>query len=1180
MECFVVTPLAVDRLQVFVSSTIEECAAERSVVRDAIRSINHEPILFEDIGARPHPPRELYKARLEISQMFVGIYRESYGWIAPDLNVSGVEDEFRLAADRGMDRLIYIYQTPSSRDPKLQILIDEAKNAGITLGYYTDPEQLRDRVRNDLTAVVSNRFVDQDVAFREAPKPTEVLDSLIPNPLHRFRRPDVERGLIETLNKYGRIAVTAPIGGGKTILLAQLSAEKGWIFVDGQGLNRLDLLARAANAIREHLGRRPITLATEHAAIQELLKNWDGLPDVPLAVDGASEPLVLWEIPTENRQLVVTTRSTLGVPSNQCFDLPLLTSGEIVTWLTALRGRRPDPGELVSLIAQSGGSPLYLRFLAFGGGTSAELSLQELEIRAVQSLPPRAREITSYLALSPRPFSLGDLHTLVGAEEGPEAVAEQVSTASGLLRQIRGQIMLVHEHLRATISDKLRQSPARLAFFASRLGRFFENSERHLAAFHVYLQADEHRHADRVLERAANQAALMGGGAPAIPVFRRQAELARESGAHEKQLQALLALAYALKQTGARDDAGHALDQARATAEKLNEPTHLLRVREMEAVLDIGDRSRSERIAELSALRNSFADNCDLFNAARTGTLLTAEYISGGDFQSAEKVSRKVLQVFNDFGDEYGKRVARLNLAVALSGIGGREEEAADVAQELQRELDPEEYPRERAVLCNYLTRHYRESDDTTRAAEFALEAIQIGEQLRDLNVITINRIMLGNIRRDEDNLNQALIEYHAAEQAAVAAGLRDSESWANEVIASVHNERKEYDLALHHAKHAAAVARLISDHVLIARAEEEHAIALKGLGHFDEAISAYTAAATEISVLRPGGSFFVSLIGDALHLCATSKRIDLKIQLLKGVFVPDLKPADGRSQLPHALYSALPRMADTITGVDRLLPIIALSMADLLADVPPLVERRIILQATDALLHQGPVLPTTTRLAAVAAILMAQSGNLLTLGDVADIAERLASSSACIYFKPHSDGGGHWTLRLEIADGVVVSLVQLDDSPRTAITTTVLALLLSGLHRIIRQQLLDAERIPRQEVIINVASRQGIEAQIDPELLNLGDMPRGFVVAESTDVTLSDQPPILVVCADQFPLPWRPTEHALSDVHLLLGEILRVLFAHFLARAVEPEVLFPKIGSIIRMIGYQGPAVHAHPRE
>ena len=926
--------LTIDRLRVFVSSTINECAAERAVVRDVIRSINHEPILFEEIGARPHPPRDIYKARLEISQIFIGIYRESYGWTAPEMDISGVEDEFRLATAQGIDRLIYIYETPSARDPKLQTLIDEAQTE-ITFALYTDPEQLRDRVRDDLTAVVSNRFVDQAVAVHEAPGPEEVLDSLVPDPKNRIRRPDVEGALMDTLNNVGRVVVTAPFGGGKTILLAQLSAEKGWIFVDGQGLNRLDLLARTANVIRKRLNRPPVTLTTEQAAIQELLKSWKELSDVVLAVDGASEPLVFWETLATNRRLVMTVRSDFGVPSNQRFDLPIMKDDEILALVTALRGRRPDPGELASLVAQSGGNPLYLRFFALGGGTSADLSLQELEIRAVQLLPPRAKEITSYLALSPRALPLGDLHVLVGEEEGPEAVAEQVSVASGLLRKLRGQIMLVHEHLRATILDQLHQDPARLSFFASRLGGFFEKAERYLAAFHVYFEGEEHRHVDRVLDRAASQAVLMGGGTLAIPVLHRQAELAQERGAPEKQLYALLALASAFRQTGNRDDAACALDQAKATADRLNEPAHCLRVKEVEIILDIGHRPRSERIVELNALRKSCSEDGDLFSSARIGTILTTEYISEGDYQSAEKLSREVLQVFNEFGDEYGGRVARLNLAVALSGIAGREGEAAGIAQELQQELGPEEYPRERAVLCNYLTRHYRESADTDRAAQFALEAIQIGEQLGDLHVISINRINLGNVRRDEANLEQALIEYNAADKAAAEAGLRDQESAANELIASVHNEREEYSDALFRAQHAAGVARLAGDHVLLARAEEERAIALKGQGKLDEAISAYTEAVTAISVLRPGGSFFVTLTGDALNLCATSNKIDLKVQLLKGVFVPDSTDDDPF----HVLYRALPAMADTITQMDGLLPMVALSMADLLANLPPLLS-------------------------------------------------------------------------------------------------------------------------------------------------------------------------------------------------------------------------------------------------
>ena len=49
------------RLRVFVSSTLGELAAERRAVSRAIAALRLTAVLFE-LGARPHPPRELYRA--------------------------------------------------------------------------------------------------------------------------------------------------------------------------------------------------------------------------------------------------------------------------------------------------------------------------------------------------------------------------------------------------------------------------------------------------------------------------------------------------------------------------------------------------------------------------------------------------------------------------------------------------------------------------------------------------------------------------------------------------------------------------------------------------------------------------------------------------------------------------------------------------------------------------------------------------------------------------------------------------------------------------------------------------------------------------------------------------------------------------------------------------------------
>src|SRR6476620_11671462 len=84
------------RLRVFVSSTLHELAEERRAVQRAVETLRLTPVMFE-LGARPYPPRALYRAYLEQSHVFLGMYWQSYGWVAPDEEISGLEDEYLLS---------------------------------------------------------------------------------------------------------------------------------------------------------------------------------------------------------------------------------------------------------------------------------------------------------------------------------------------------------------------------------------------------------------------------------------------------------------------------------------------------------------------------------------------------------------------------------------------------------------------------------------------------------------------------------------------------------------------------------------------------------------------------------------------------------------------------------------------------------------------------------------------------------------------------------------------------------------------------------------------------------------------------------------------------------------------------------------------------------------------------
>ena len=144
------------RVRVFVSSTLDELAAERQAVRDAVTRLRLVPVMFE-LGARPHPPREVYRAYLAQSQIFIAIYWQRYGWAPPGRDISGIEDEYQLAA--GMPRLIYVKSPAPDRESRLTEMLTRIESEGrVSYQRFSDCAQLQSLVEDDLATLLSERF--------------------------------------------------------------------------------------------------------------------------------------------------------------------------------------------------------------------------------------------------------------------------------------------------------------------------------------------------------------------------------------------------------------------------------------------------------------------------------------------------------------------------------------------------------------------------------------------------------------------------------------------------------------------------------------------------------------------------------------------------------------------------------------------------------------------------------------------------------------------------------------------------------------------------------------------------------------------------------------------------------------------------------------------------------------
>ncbi len=319
------------RIRVFVSSTLRELAEERRAVKSAIERMRLAPVMFE-LGARPHPPRELYRSYLSQSDVFVGIYGESYGWVAPDEEISGLEDEYNLAP-KTMPKLIYI-KTADHRDESLQHLIARIQ-PDHTAAYLHihSPEDLEDQVAGDLAMLLAERF-DQSRIGSDAGVVSEPLVARVPVPYTETIGREGELAELRALLGSGAhrvVSLIGPGGIGKSRLAIEAAHANADLFPDGtyfvplEGVLEPGLLLPTIAYI---LGVRD----TGGGSLEERIAHALGDRRVLVVLDNfeqiVDEAPVLVRLYTlaPRATFLVTSRSVLRIRGEQVFEVEVLAA--------------------------------------------------------------------------------------------------------------------------------------------------------------------------------------------------------------------------------------------------------------------------------------------------------------------------------------------------------------------------------------------------------------------------------------------------------------------------------------------------------------------------------------------------------------------------------------------------------------------------------------------------------------------------------------------------------------------------------------------------------------------------------------------------------------------------------------------------------------------------------------
>lgn len=320
------------RIRVFVSSTLRELAEERRAARAAIERLQLAPVMFE-LGARPHPPRALYRSYLAQSDVFVGIYGGSYGWVAPGEEISGLEDEYRLAP-RDMPKLIYI-KAVEERDDRLRELISRIQSDD-TAAYlpFETADDLGARITGDLATLLAERFDQSRMTADETPPQTASLVARIPVPYTRTIGREADIAAVIDLLGRGEdrvVSLIGPGGIGKSRLAIEVALAAEDLFPDGTYFVPLEnvlepglLLPTIAYtlgirdngeaALEERLSR-----ALENRRVLLVLDNFEQVVE-------AAPVLVRLYTVAPLAHFLVTSRVVLRIRGERVYEVPALTA--------------------------------------------------------------------------------------------------------------------------------------------------------------------------------------------------------------------------------------------------------------------------------------------------------------------------------------------------------------------------------------------------------------------------------------------------------------------------------------------------------------------------------------------------------------------------------------------------------------------------------------------------------------------------------------------------------------------------------------------------------------------------------------------------------------------------------------------------------------------------------------